>query len=291
MKRFIFTASVFIAGVLAFAAQPPASDPLRLEVYVADSNSFCVTSTLITGAHEALLVDAQFRKSDAVRLADRISKGGKTLKAIFISHPDDDHYLCMAVFRQRFPNTPIYMSPAGLKEFERTSAKYLKMMKAYSPLECPDSLPVPELLPTTHLSVDGVPVEAITDIQGDTWTPSNSYLWIPSLHAVVAGDLVFNGVHPWLANSNRRSRSGWLNSLDQLEALHPDIVVAGHKRDDTTPDSPDIIAGMRKYLKAFDGNADIATGSDDLVARMKQEFPALSVQAILTRSAKVAIPD
>ena len=291
MIKFISWAFGITLGIAALSAHSYASDRIHLDVYVADTNSFCVTSTLISGEREAILIDVQFRKSEAVKLADRITASGKQLKAIIISHPDDDHYLCMDVLHQRFPNTPIYMSAAALKEFNRTSMKYFKMMKSYSPTETPDSLITPEVLPTTHFLVDGEKVEVITDQQGDTWAPSNSYFWIPSLNAVIAGDIVFNGVHPWLANSNRRSRSGWLASLDQLEALHPQTVVAGHKRDDKTPDSPDVIAATRRYIKEFDDNMDLAEGSDDLIARMKHDFPALSLPGILARSAKIAIPD
>ncbi|HJW31634.1 MAG TPA: MBL fold metallo-hydrolase, partial [Saprospiraceae bacterium] len=184
MNKFTVISCLLTLGIFVSAAQSYASTPIHCEVYVADTNSYCVTSTLISGAREAILVDVQFRKSEAIKLADRIAATGKQLKAIIISHPDDDHYLCMAVFRERFPNTPIYMSAAALQEFRRTSTKYFKMMKSYSPTETPDSLPTPELLPSTHFTVDGEDVEVIADVQGDTWKPSNSYLWIPSSQTI-----------------------------------------------------------------------------------------------------------
>ncbi|HEY6953025.1 MAG TPA: MBL fold metallo-hydrolase [Bacteroidota bacterium] len=291
MNRFISIAFIAFAFCVSLNAQVHSHGPLRLEVFVSDSNSYCVTSTLVTGSREAILIDVQFRKSEAEKLADRVAASGKKLKAIVISHPDDDHYLCMAVFKERFPGTPIYMTAAALRIFKKNSMRYYDAMKKSYPGDTPDSLPTPEVLPTKHFELDGQSIEIVEDQQGDVWTPANSYLWIPSMNAVIAGDIVFNGVHVWLANSNRKSRAAWLKTLDQLEALDPKIVIAGHKRDDTTPDGPNVIAATRDYIKAFDAELDNATGSDDLAAIMKHRFKSLSLPGFLVRAARVAIPD
>jgi len=53
------------------------------------------------------------------------------------------------------------------------------------PAETPDSLPTPEQLPTTHLTVDDEEIDVVTDLQGDSWMPSNTSLWIPSFDSAV----------------------------------------------------------------------------------------------------------
>src|SRR2546421_9540439 len=68
------------------------SAPLTLDIYTADSQGIGVTSTLIYGDHEAILVDTQFRISDAENLADRIAAKGMRLKAILVTHPHFDHF-------------------------------------------------------------------------------------------------------------------------------------------------------------------------------------------------------
>jgi glyoxylase-like metal-dependent hydrolase (beta-lactamase superfamily II) len=281
----------FIAAFLAAASPARAAAPLKCEVYVSDSGSFCVTSTLIYGETEAFLVDVQYHKSDAVKFADRVAATGRKLKAIFISHPHDDHYMCIGVWREKFPNTPVYMAPACLKEFLRSSKRYYNGQKSYIPAETPDSLPTPEALPTTHFTIDGERVEIVPDRQGDEWVPSNSYVWIPSTRTIVAGDIVFNGVHMWLANSTEKSRKGWLKTLDRLSALHPGVVIAGHKNESAAPDGPDVIQMNREYVKTFERLAGKATGSDDLVAKMSDAFPSLRLKNILFRAARITIPD
>src|SRR5580704_18237152 len=147
----------------ALAAAP---EPLHLEVFTGNEDSWGVTSTLIYGKTEAILVDSQFRISQANKLADRVAATGCHLKGIIITHPDDDHDLGTAVVHKRFPQAPIYMTGAALEEFNRTSGESLAMQRAKAPSETPDSLPAPEVLPATIFSVDGQAVDVIKDFQG-----------------------------------------------------------------------------------------------------------------------------
>ena len=88
MKKLItFAASAIIAHA-AFAAD---TKPLTLDVYNADANSFNVTSTLVYGETEALLIDTGFTKADALRIAAKVLDSHKELKTIFISQADHDY--------------------------------------------------------------------------------------------------------------------------------------------------------------------------------------------------------
>ena len=69
------------------------AQPLSLEVYNPGEHAvFPVSSSLITGEREAILVDAQFSTREAQALVERIQASGKTLTTIFISHGDPDFY-------------------------------------------------------------------------------------------------------------------------------------------------------------------------------------------------------
>ncbi len=280
-----------LAAAALSAAPRPAPSPLQLSVVVADSTSYDVVSTLILGPTEAILVDGQFRTRDAERLADRVVASGRRLTAIVVTHPHDDHYFGLGVLHRRFPDVPIYMTPAGIEVYRRQWRRFAAAMRRAYPADAPDSLPDAQAFPSTHLAVDGQDVEVVADQQGDELVPSNTYLWIPSLRAAVAGDIVFNDVHVWLANSNAQSRRRWIGALDRLAARHPAIVVAGHKRDSTVADSPGAIAFTRRYIAAFDDEAGRTLVADSVVARMGRRYPAAALPAILARAASIAVPD
>jgi glyoxylase-like metal-dependent hydrolase (beta-lactamase superfamily II) len=75
---------------------------------------------------EAILVDSQFRISQATKPADGVTASGRRLKGIFFAQPDYDHFIGTAVLHKRFPDAPIYMTAAALEEFKRTSAAALR---------------------------------------------------------------------------------------------------------------------------------------------------------------------
>jgi glyoxylase-like metal-dependent hydrolase (beta-lactamase superfamily II) len=259
MKRFQMAAAItltlFLGAQLpwssrsALAASP---EPLRLEVFTGNEDSWGVTSTLIYGKTESILIDSQFRNSQARKLADMVAAKGRHLKGIIIPHPDDDHYIGIAVLHERFPDAPIYMTAAALEEFKRTSSDALAAQRKKAPSETPDSLPTPEVLSSTVFFIDRQAIDVIKDFQGDVLKSMNSFMWVPSLDAIIAGDIVFNGIHPWLADSAEESRAAWHGSLQLISALHPRIVVPGHKGTADLPNSTEAIVFMDNYLNDFE---------------------------------------
>lgn len=275
--------------ILALLLPPSDRAPrLRLIQFTSDTSSFNVGSTLILGSTEAILVDAEMHMSDARREADSIARIDTHLKAIFITHPDEDHYLGAQAFVERFPGTPVYMTTTAIEEFNKTSAKFLEGARKQSPAEAPDSVVTPQPLPSTTLSVDGQRIEVIPDLQGDVLRPSNSVLWIPSLKTVIAGDVVFNHVHPWFGASDSASRQRWHDSLRRLAALHPAVVIAAHKATPTTPDTPDVIQAMDAYLTDFDAARRTSPNADALIAAMNAKYSSYAIPVLLKYSAFIS---
>ena len=260
---------------------------LHIEEVGSDSMSFDVVATMIVGPTEVLLWDAQYHVADARRLAERIAATGKHLKAIVISHPDHDHYSGAAAIVERFPGTPVYMTAKALAHYD-TTKYYFQREKARRPAVLPDSLVTPQVLPSTHLTVDGEELQVIPDLTGDVMTATNSVLWIPSLRTVLAGDVAFNGVHPWLGSSSEASRASWRASIARVAELHPAVVVAGHKKDVTAADSPNVLRFMDNYLTDFDALRKTSANPDELRSAMLRKYPDLAVQVLLSYGAQVA---
>jgi glyoxylase-like metal-dependent hydrolase (beta-lactamase superfamily II) len=202
--------SVLLGAFIPARAEPgqPRSggeaSSLRLDVFTGSERAYLVTSTLIYGKAESILVDAQFHQSDAAQLADWIVATHTTLLAILITHPDLDHYLGLEILHRRFPEARLYMAPQALAVFKRTMNESLAYARNKIGEEAPQHVPTPEELPSSRLNVDGEPVLILADRQGDVGAePSNSILVVPSLGAVILGDLAFHGVHPWLEGSEQ----------------------------------------------------------------------------------------
>ena len=73
-------------------------------------------------------------------------------------------------------------------------------------------------------------------------------LHVPDTGLLVAGDVVYNGVHLYLTESDGVAGiDSWLAALDVAEVLEPKLVIAGHKNIDA-PDLPGQIGSTREYL-------------------------------------------
>lgn len=279
-----------LALVLLTPFSATAAPKLALDVYTADAGAFGVTSTLVYGPTEAILVDAQFRNSDADQLAARIRSvaPGRTLKAIVVTHAHPDHYFGATRLLELFPGTPVYLSDAGIEEFEKSVDGKLAFWGGIYGSDVPKQVAVPQPAPR-QLTIDGETLEIVSGIQGDVQTPSNSYVWIPSLSALLASDLVYSHTHVWLADSDATSRRGWSAALTAIETEHhPRVVVAGHKATPQGENSPADIAFVRRYIADFDRLRGQAKTDAELIAAMRAAYPDLALTDILGFAAKAA---
>ena len=274
--------------LIALTPSSRSAPKLHLEEVGSDSTSFDVVATLIAGPTESILWDGQYHLPDARRVADVIAASHTHLKAIIISHPDHDHYSGVAAIVERFPGTPVYMTAKALAYYDTTAQRFFQGEKNRRPTLFADSLIHPQVLPTMHFTVDGEAVDVIPDLTGDVVVPTNSFLWIPSLRAALAGDIVFNGVHPWLGGSDEASRTAWRAAVKRIADLKPLIVVAGHKRDVALPDSPAALAFMDAYLSDFDALRKTSADGAALRDAMLAKYSNLGVPMLLQFGAQAA---
>lgn len=119
-------------------------------------------------------------------------------------------------------------------------------------------------------------------------TPERTYLWIPSIKAVVGGVVVFNGLNVWMADTQTAaSKQAWLATLDGIDALGPVTVVPGHFKPGL-PMTPDSVAYTRGYVTRFLDAAGKAADSQALIGTIRGLYPDAGMQSGLETSAKVA---
>ncbi|MFJ3214109.1 MBL fold metallo-hydrolase [Streptomyces flaveolus] len=230
------------------------------------------TSALLYGATEAVLVDTQYLADDVAEVARRIEASGRTLTTIFITHAHADHYFGLERLLQLFPTARGVALPSVVAEIQATNEGQRKQWRAWFEGKALDNTAVPEPLEGDTILLDGEELKVIEVGQADV-APA-TLVWVPSLRAVIAGDAIYNGVNPFLAASGPAEWPKWIESVDKIAALEPQIVVAGHKNPEAADD--DLAATVtftREYIGAFIEELDASSDSRDLVARMRARFP------------------
>ncbi len=279
----LLIATALLAGPLTASAAPK----LTTTVFTASPGGFLVNSTLVAGDKEAILIDAQFDLADAHRLVAMILESRKTLTTVYVTHAHPDHYFGLAVIKNAFPKAAFVASPATVAEIKKT---WQGKLKQWGPMYG-DLMPAKPVLPSVHkgatLSLEGQTLELHAETQGDS--ADNTYVWIPSLKTVIAGDIVYWGVHPWTAETTPGQRRAWINTLDAITALGPTTVIAGHK----DPKAKDDVAGLkatRDYLEAFDSALLVSKTADEVQQKLKAKYPDLQLDVILQLGAGAQFP-
>jgi glyoxylase-like metal-dependent hydrolase (beta-lactamase superfamily II) len=277
-------ALLLVSGV---AASARGETKLTAEVFTASPQGFLVTSTLIAGEKEAVLVDGQFTLSDAHRLVGLILDSKKTLTTVYVTHAHPDHYFGLVVIKQAFPGVKIVAQPATVAEIKKTWAGKVKHWGPIYGTNLPTKPLIPEPFAGNTLTLEGQTIEVHGSVQGDDST--NSYVWIPSIKTVIAGDVVFQGIFPWTAETNRVSRAAWARTLDELAALGATTVIAGHK-EPTRKDDASGLTTTKAYLRDFDEAAAASTSASQLQAKMKAKYPKLAMDIVLQIGAGAQFP-
>ena len=149
----------------------------------------------------------------------------------------------------------------------------------------PQKLIVPQVLKGNTLDLEGHELD-IVGLSGRQ--PDRTFVWIPSIKAVVGGVVVADNLHVWMADTQTpQSHKQWLATLKRIDSLQPKVVVPGHYLGDSDR-SLKAVYFTRDYIKAFDEEALKARNSGELIAAMKKRYPDLGEESSLELSAKVA---
>jgi glyoxylase-like metal-dependent hydrolase (beta-lactamase superfamily II) len=268
--------------VLALAASPAFAAPLQLAVYnPQEEGVFPVSSTLITGPHEALLVDAQFSPKDGEKLVEMIKASGKKLTQILITSGDPDFYFGLEPIVKAFPQVKIVAAPTVVEHIEATKVAKLAYWGPKMPGGAPTQLYVPQITHQTSFNVDGERVELRH--AGD----KSAYLWIPANKAVLGGTAVAAGIHVWTADTQTpASREQWRSVLKEIQQLKPKVVIPGHYIG-TRPAGDGAVTFTLNYLQTFEKALQQHKGSADVIEAMKKAYPKLPDESSLELSSKV----
>ncbi|HHH0267986.1 TPA: MBL fold metallo-hydrolase [Yersinia enterocolitica] len=275
------------AGLTTFAAVSiaHAAEQLKMEVYNPGEKSiFPVSSEIISGKTEVALIDAQFQRNDAEALVKKIKQSGKKLTTIYISQADPDFYFGLDVITKAFPQAKVIATPQTIEEIKATKEGKMAYWGPILKENAPTQVIVPQELQGKSFTVDGQEI-SVEGLDGPS--PEKTFVWIPSLKAVVGGVAVSGNIHLWVADTQTpESRQNWLTTLEKIKALKPVTVVPGHYLDNA-PQTLESVTFTQNYLTTL--NAEILKSKDsaELITAMKKHYPDLKDESSLELSAKV----
>lgn len=265
------------------------SNGISIDVFVGAENAFYVTSTIVSGERDAVLIDAQFTRSDARRLAERIKVSGKRLTTVYVTHGHPDHYWGFTALSEHFPQARFVTMPEVVSVIEETFAAKVAQWKPVYGDEVPGTPIKPEPLDNDVIDLEGNELRIIRLGQGDV--RSSTVVWIPSLSAIVAGDLAYNGTHAWLAEAGPEQRMHWMANLESLAEMKPKMVIAGHKVPGTDDEGRRVLTETRDYIAVFNAAVSRSSNAQDLIKTMTARYPDQALPIILEISANSTFPE
>ncbi|MDA0158867.1 MBL fold metallo-hydrolase [Solirubrobacter ginsenosidimutans] len=204
-----------------------------------------MASTLIYGARDAVLTDPGMTEDQARVLGDWVASHGRNVTDIFITHGHGDHWFAAGLLAERFGARIVASAGTIAQMYGNLAARPLLWDKVYTGL--PDSPVTAVTVPDNRFTLEGHEL-AIVEV-GSTDSDDTTVLHVPDLDLVVAGDVIYNGVHMYLAQPAIVGGFGpWRAAIDKVEALAPRHIVAGHQNRRLDDDAERTIAETRGYL-------------------------------------------
>ena len=278
MKLFLKTllASSVMLSASAFAAE------LSFKVYNPQAQGiFPVTSTLISGEKDAVLVDAQFSVNDAKNLVKIIQDSGKNLKYIVITAGDPDFYFGLEPLVQAFPDAKVIATPEVVKHIEATKEGKFAYWGPILKNGAPSQVIVPSASEDKTIVLEGEKIEIKS--------PGKyaSYLWVPSNRTILGGVGLSSGIHLWTADAQtEKERNEWRKTVKQMNRLNPRAVIPGHYIGDI-PTGTQAIDFTYQYLVDVDQVLKDHKDSASVIAALKEKYPNLAEESSLELSSKV----
>src|ERR1700724_1051929 len=258
-----------------------------IKVFTSPDDQFWTNSVIIEGPYEVMLVDAQLTKTSAKRVLQEIKETKKPLSVIYITHAHADHFLGLEVFREAYPRARIIASPAVVDRINKVYQEKIDKWKTILGSGATSHVVAIEKFDGNLIKFESAKIEILKNIQGDT--DENSMLWIPGQRILITGDVSFNNMHVYTAETDSKARGKWLNSLQKIRALKPSVVIPGHGKAGAPLDASTAVDFTENYLLVFEEELKKAKDPDSLINTMKERFPSSDLLLAIERGAKANV--
>ncbi len=256
---------------------------LSIRVLTSIDDQFWTNSVIIEGPHQVMLVDAQLTKTNADRVLQEIKRTNKPLSIIYITHEHADHFIGLEVFKEAYPRVRVIATSAVAGRIAQVYQEKIDKWKRLLGSAATSHVVAIGQFDRPVITFEGSRIEVLKRIRGDT--DQNTMLWIPGQRTLIAGDVVFNNMHVYTAETDSKARGTWLNSLRTIRELHPSVVVPGHSNTGAPLDASTAVDFTESYLLAFEKELAKARDPDGLINALKNRYPSAELLLALERGA------
>jgi glyoxylase-like metal-dependent hydrolase (beta-lactamase superfamily II) len=274
---------------LAFTLAPLANSQqvFSTKVITSSDDQFWTNSIVIEGAHEVMLVDAQLTKTNAEKVLQEIKATKKPLSIIYITHEHADHFLGLEVFKDAYPTARILANSSVVDRINKVYQEKIDKWKGILGSAATSHTVAISKYDDNFIRFENLQIAILKNNQGDT--DDITMLWLPEQRTLIAGDVLFNDMHVYTAETYMSARKSWLNTLKRIKELKPAVVIPGHSKVGAPIDATSAITFTEKYLLIFEEELKKAKEPDDLVKAMKERFPSSDLLLAIERGSQANV--
>ena len=273
--------------MLSPSASASVQHGLSIRVFTSPDDQFWTNSIIVEGAHEVMLVDAQLTRTNAERVLQLIRETRKPLSIIYITHAHADHFLGLAVFREAYPRARIIGTSTVVNRINKVYQEKIDKWKAILGSGATSEAVAISRADGGVIQFESARIEVLKHIQGDT--DENTMLWIPGQRILIAGDVLFNDMHVYTAETDGEARGKWLNSLRKIRELRPSVVIPGHSKVGAPLEASAAVEFTEHYLAVFEEELKDAKDPEGLINTMTERFPSADLRLAIERGAKANV--
>lgn len=246
---------------------------LQFQVATGEVRALAPNAVLITGQHDAVLIDTLFVRKDAEELVRLIQASRKELRAVFITHAHPDHYFGIPIIEKAFPKARIWARPSTIDWMREFRAKLVHWQEMY-PGEIPESISLPRAYEDRSYELEGREIRLVDLFMVETVEATAFY--VPSAKTFVAADLIYAKAHHYMSDVN--SPDTWIEAIESTRTIGPiDRVIPGHG----PVGGAELFDESIQWLRTYQEIAKPGVRFADIARAMMKRYPNHSLPILL----------
>lgn len=235
-----------------------------------------------------VVISTQRTFSEAQNALTRFARTGEDIAAIVIPVPHTDHFGGLSVFRQAWPNAPVYASPATIESLRTDGEGYIASRKAALGDDFPsqdqviDTLPDQILQNGDALTIGGVTFDVIEVPNANA--PSNTLLHVAEDRVLFGVEVIEDGVTAFMKDADLDQ---WIAAVEALRDRTDDIDLIYGAHNAPVPAAFGIEQQLQ-HLTAYRDAVDAALADDGALSDSERETAIAAILAAFPDHAQVA---